>query len=193
MENPVVDAPVWLLRPGGTFLFLREKRQARELFVLYLKSGRPGLWITRRPPREARELYGLDRTPFIWLTSSVVPEENCVDPGEFGRLSTIISGFTREAKDYLILIEGVEYIISKTGFQTLLKLVQYLNDRVMSTGGMLLLGMNPQAISEGELALLKSEAAGVFEDADDRPPARGRAGAARGAGASQSGAVATDP
>ena len=186
-EAPVVDEPVQLLGPGATYLFLREKQQARELFVLYLKSGRPGLWITRRPPREARELYGLDKTPFLWLTSSTVPGENCIDPGEFGPLSAAISSFTREAKDYLILIEGIEYIVSKTGFPTVLKLVQYLNDRVMSTGGMLLLGMNPQAFKEGELALLKSEAAGVFEDADMRSPPRGRAKDERLAGAAQPG------
>jgi hypothetical protein len=192
-ENPVLDEPLRLLRPGATYIFLREKQQARELFVLYLKSGRPGLWITRRPPREARELYGLDKTPFIWLTSSIVPGENCLDPGEFGPLSTAISSFTREAKDYLILIEGVEYIVTKTGFPTVLKLVQYLNDRVMSTGGMLLLGMNPQAFNDSELALLKSEAAGVFEDEDIKTPFRGRAEGPRRKGAAQDGTSAAEP
>jgi len=190
-EERAVESPIELLRPGATYIFLREKQQARELFVLYLKSGRLGLWVTRRPPREARELYKLDKTPFIWLTSSAVPGENCMDPGEFGPLSTAISNFTREAKDYLILIEGVEYIMSKTGFQTVIKLVQYLNDRVMSTGGMLLLGMNPQAFRESELALLKSEAAGVFEDEDIRPPPRGRAEAEPRSGAAQPGASAS--
>jgi len=96
-----------------------------------------------------------------------VPGENCIDPGELGPLSTAIGGFTREARDYLVLIEGLEYMLAKTGFQTVLKLVQYLNDRVMGTGGILLLGLNPQAIGEKELALLKSEAAGVFEEAGD--------------------------
>jgi hypothetical protein len=162
-ETPVLDEPLRLLSPGATYLFLREKEEARELLVLYLKSGRPGLWVTRRPPREAREMYKLDRTPFIWLTSSAVPGENCLDPGDFGPLGTAITSFTRDAKDYLILIEGVEYIMTKTGFNTVLKLVQFLNDRVMSTGGILMLGLNPNAVKGNELALLKSEAAGVFE------------------------------
>jgi hypothetical protein len=164
-EERALDSPIDLLRPGATYIFLREKEQARELFALYLKSGRHGLWITRRPPGEARKLYGLEKTPFIWLTSITVTGENCVDPGEFGQLTTAISNFTREARDYLILVEGVEYIVTKTGFQTVLKLVQYLNDRVMSTGGILMIGLNPAAFNVHELAMLKSEAAGVFEEA----------------------------
>jgi len=192
-EERAVESPVDLLKPGATYLFLDERQQARELFVLYLKSGRPGLWVTRRPPREARDLYGLDKTPFIWLTSATVPGENCADPGEFGHLSAAISSFTREAKNYLILIEGVEYIVTMTGFPTVLKLVQYLNDRVMSTGGMLLLVMNPPAFRESEMALLKSEAAGVFEETDNPLPARGRAEAARRAGAVHGIVVPPDP
>ena len=105
-EKPILEKPVELLRPGGTYLFFREKARARELFALYMKSGKEGLWITRRPPHEARELYGLVKTPFIWLTGAVVEGENCIDPAEFGPLSSAIGSFIEKAKDSSRLIIG---------------------------------------------------------------------------------------
>jgi hypothetical protein len=164
-EDRTVDKQVHMLAPGATYIFLQDKERARELFTMYLKMGNEGLWVTRRPPQEVRDLYGLKKTPFIWLTSSPVTGENCVDPAEFGQLSGAFSGFISNAKDYIIFIEGIEYLVSKTGFPTMLKLVQYLNDRVMSTQGILMLWMNPHAFEARDLALLKSEAAEVFEEA----------------------------
>jgi hypothetical protein len=164
-EECTVDRKVDLLDPGATYMFLQDKEKARELFTQYLKIGKEGLWVTRRPPQEVRDLYGLKKTPFIWLTSSSVTGENCMDPADFGQLSSAFSGFISNAKDYIIFIEGIEYIVSKTGFSTVLKFVQYLNDRVMSTGGILMLWMDPHAFEARDLALLKSEAAEVFEDA----------------------------
>jgi hypothetical protein len=163
-EDRVLEGQVTILGPGGTYLFLREKERARELFALYLKSGKEGLWITRRPPREARELYGLVKTPFIWLTSVSVEGENCIDPSEFGQLSSAVTLFVRKARECVMLIEGLEYLTTKVGFPTVLKFIQYLNDRMMSTGGILMVGTTPQAFEAHDLALLKSEAAQVFEE-----------------------------
>lgn len=178
-EVRVVKGPVTFLRPGGTYLFLREKERARELFALYLKSGKEGLWITRRPPREARELYGLVKTPFIWLTSVCVEGENCIDPSEFGQLSSAVTIFIKKARECVMLIEGLEYLTTKVGFPTVLKFIQYLNDRMMSTGGILMVGTTPQAFGAHDLALLKSEAAQVFEE-DGWPGAAKRPKAASG-------------
>jgi hypothetical protein len=164
-EERTVEREVDPLAPGATYIFLQDKEQARELFTLYLKNGKEGLWVTRRPPQEVRDIYGLKKTPFIWLTSAPVTGENCVDPAEFGQLSSAFFGFIRNAKDYIIFIEGIEYIVSKNSFPTVLKLVQYLNDRVMSTGGILMLWMDPHAFEARDIALLKSEAAEVFEEA----------------------------
>ena len=180
-EERVVKEQVTLLGPGATYLFLREKERARELFALYLKSGKEGLWITRRPPREARELYGLVKTPFIWLTSVAVDGENCIDPSEFGQLTSAVTLFIKKARECVMLIEGLEYITTKVGFPTVLKFIQYLNDRMMSTGGILMVGTTPQAFDEHSLALLKSEAAQVFEEKGWRDGSAEPQAASRGA------------
>jgi hypothetical protein len=165
-ETRTVERPVELLRPGATYLFLGDKKnQARELFALFLKDGREGLWITRKHPCEAREMYGIVKTPFIWLTGAREDGEVCIDPRELGILSRSVMGFIGNAKDYVILIEGLEYLYSCNGFESVLRLIQFLNDRVMTTKGILMMGMSPAAFKENEVALLKSEAAQVFEEA----------------------------
>ncbi|MEM2869949.1 MAG: DUF835 domain-containing protein [Thermoplasmata archaeon] len=171
-EKTVVERAVSMLSPSGTYLFLNERGQARELFGLYVKTGMPGLWVTRRPPHEARKTYGLVETQFIWLTGKCVPGEVCVEPRDLGRLGRLIGTFMESAERYIILIEGLEYLSASVGFSSLLSLIHLLNDKVMSGGGILLLGFDPKAFKDSELALLKSEATQVFEEP---PPPAGRA------------------
>ncbi|MGQ9583385.1 MAG: DUF835 domain-containing protein [Thermoplasmatota archaeon] len=162
-ERTLEERRVSLL-PSGTYLFLNERGQARELFALYVRNGTQGLWVTRRPPNEARKVYGLVKTPFIWLTGRCVPEEVCVDPQDLGRLGRLVGTFMESAGDYIVLIEGLEYISASVGFGPLLSLVHMLNDRVMTSSGILVLGFDPRAFKESELALLRAEASQVFEE-----------------------------
>ncbi len=156
------------LRPGKIYLVLRDEIKAREFFVQAIRSGRQGLWVTRKRPDEARKIHGLVKTPFIWLTGISTDGENCIDPNELGRLTTAITWFIKDATDSIILLEGIEYITSKTGFSTVLKLIQILNDRVMSSGGILLISLNPSAFKPEEMALLESESEVLSDGRDDK-------------------------
>ncbi len=175
-REKVVEEKTVTLLPSGTYLFLNDRGQARELFALYVKSGTQGIWVTRRPPAEAREAFGLKETPFVWLTGKTVPGENCVNPQDIGRLGRLILAFIESAKDYIILIEGLEYLSSSVGFSSVLSLVHMLNDKVMSSKGILIFGFDPRVFKESELANLRSEATQVFEepfDSGDKRPERG--------------------
>jgi hypothetical protein len=165
-EEPTVEAPIETLARGATYLYLGDKEPPRELFARLAKSGREGLWITRKHPREARERYGLVKTPFIWLTGNKVEGEVCLDPREFGALSAVMVNFIGKAKDFVILFEGLEYISTTASFESTMRLVQFLNDKVMSANGILMVLLSPEVFKPNELALLSSEAAQVFTGAE---------------------------
>jgi hypothetical protein len=164
-EEPTVQAPIETLARGATYLYLGDKEPPRELFARLAKSGREGLWITRKHPREARERYGLVKTPFIWLTGNKFEGEVCLDPREFGALSAVMVNFIGKANDFVILFEGLEYISTTASFESTMRLVQFLNDKVMSANGILMVLLSPEVFKPNELALLSSEAAQVFAGA----------------------------
>jgi hypothetical protein len=164
-EEPTVEAPEETLARGATYLYLGDKEPPRELFARLAKSGREGLWITRKHPREARERYGLVKTPFIWLTGNKFEGEVCLDPREFGALSAVMVNFIGKANDFVILFEGLEYISTTASFESTMRLVQFLNDKVMSANGILMVLLSPEVFKPNELALLSSEAAQVFAGA----------------------------
>ena len=141
-----------------------DKTVSRRRFSTLVKNGKLGLWVSRRPPEELRDEYGIVRTPVIWLTGNAVDGEVCIPPGETAKLSKAFSDFIAATGDYIILFEGLEYISSSIGFKPTLNLVQLLNDRVMGSQGSMIIWLDPRAFREEDLALLKSEATEVHED-----------------------------
>jgi len=87
----------------------------------------------------------------------------CLDPKEITRLTQYMTSFISDAASgYVILLEGLEYIYATTGFQSTLRLLHYLNDKVMTTGGILLLSPEPATFQPSEYAILQSEAGKTF-------------------------------
>jgi hypothetical protein len=180
MELMTAEAPCKkLFAPGSIHLCLHKDRQAaRSTFASLVKGGSPGLWVTRQSPREGRAAFGLVNTPFVWLTSATVEGEVCISPADTGRLSKAFMDFLGAAGDSIILFEGLEYISSNIGFKGTLNLLQYLNDKVMSSTGVLLVALDSGAFKPEELALLRSEATAVHDEGDGEcAPVMGMAGA----------------
>ena len=70
----------------------------------------------------------------------------------------IIMEFIEKTKDPLILIERLDYLISKTEFSEVLKFVQRLNSLTYVTNSFLLLQIDPFTIDEKDLRMLEKEA-----------------------------------
>jgi len=145
----------------GNIIFYTGPEQARDVFVSLVKKGREGLWVTRRSPHDIREKFGLAKTPIVWLTAATAPDIVTIKPDELGRLTSVITSFIRDAHDFVILFEGLEYLSANNGFKSLLNMVHLLNDRIMSSAGSLMLVGNPDAFQASDFSVLKSEAAQV--------------------------------
>jgi archaellum biogenesis ATPase FlaH len=87
----------------------------------------------------------------------------CIDPHNLARIVASIMGFIGAAKDYVILLAGLEYLSSNSNFKDTLSFVQFLNDKMMGSNGILLISVDPVAFQKSDVAMLRSEAAGVFE------------------------------
>lgn len=157
-ESESHSNPKYDLYPGTSYL-CKEKKSERafEIFTDLVTHGFRGLCVTRIRPESLRERYGLRKTPILWLTQNADPAEKCISPTDTPRLHLVVSDFLEKAESSVVILEGLEYIITHNNFASALKLVQLLNDRVMLHRSRLLLPVDPQAVGEKEMALLERD------------------------------------
>jgi archaellum biogenesis ATPase FlaH len=57
----------------------------------------------------------------------------------------------------VILLDGIEYLISNNGFNPVLRFIRRLIDKISETSSILLIGVGSKAMNEQELNLLERE------------------------------------
>ncbi len=151
--------------PSGRCYLVTEERPLRGilLFATMVHRGQYGLCFTRRHPREVRAETALQQTPLVWLTNSQEPDIPCINGQSLARISSTIGEFLEQTKDGVIYIEGINYLVSQSGFESVLNLVQLVNDRVMTSDDRVILSVNPAALEARQLALLWGECAPLPE------------------------------
>ena len=111
-----------------------------DVFSDQVRHNVPGLCITRQNPGRIRAIYGLTKTPIVWLNGSdTTTGETCIKPDNLTGLSSIIYKFMTEAKNGFIIMDGIEYLITRNSFESVLKFINTINDRVMTLNGQILL------------------------------------------------------
>jgi hypothetical protein len=134
-----------------------------EIFADQVKHNIQGLCITRQNPKRIREQYGLEKTPIVWLNGSDLPTgESCIKPDNLTGLGATIYKFLSEANDGVVMLDGVEYLVARNSFDSVLKFLHLLNDRVMVSNCTVLLCMDPLTLETRQFHVLLSEMR-VFE------------------------------
>jgi hypothetical protein len=123
-----------------------------------VKHNIRGLCVTRQSPKKIREQYGLEKTPIIWLTGGEgIPGEISMKPDNLTGLGATLGKFLAESKGGLVLLDGVEYLMTRNGYEAVLKLMHFLNDRVMTSDCMVLCGIDPLTMEERQYRILLTE------------------------------------
>jgi predicted hydrocarbon binding protein len=145
------------LESGYSYLIKEEiPDQAFDIFVDSAKHGLPSLCVTREFPEKVKERYDLKGIPFLWLS---MDQEKTYsrEPSNLALLYSDMKTFITENEGCVVILSGIEYLISQNGFQKVLKLVQHLNDKIAVSDSTLLVPISPLTVSEMELKLLEKE------------------------------------
>jgi isoleucyl-tRNA synthetase len=143
------------MEKGFTYLIKEERsKHSYELFERSLGEGMKGFCVTRNYPLKIRSKYTLGDTPMIWLSS--IGKENTLRPKDLEKLSFALDQFIN-TEGGIILLDGLEYLITNNNFLTVLRFVQSLRDQVAINESILLLALNPSTLEESELNLLEKE------------------------------------
>ena len=143
------------LDSGNAYLVPDNVALAYELFLEAIMSGTEGLCITRTMPARIREKHGLQRTPIIWLTDEAVEGEKTIH--NLQDVSILISNYAQRASKPVILIDGIEYLISHKGFGSVYHLLQSKRTQMEASHGILIVPFFRDAMEAKETKLLERE------------------------------------
>jgi predicted hydrocarbon binding protein len=155
MESEAVRK--YSLESGYSYLIKEEiPDQAFDIFVDASKHGVPCLCVTREYPEKVKDRHDLKGVPFLWLS---MDQERSYsrDPSNIALLYSDIKTFISENKNCMVLLSGLEYLISQNGFPKVLKLLQHINDKIAVTESVLLASISPLTLPEAELKMLEKE------------------------------------
>jgi len=148
----------------GSYVIKEEKAKVVfDHFAHLLEKGHSGLCITRIHPRELGMRFAPMPVKFLWLSRSESEEKGdvkSVSPTELSVLASQAVSFMEKEKQSAVLLEGIEYLVSQNGFQSVLKFVQMLSEKSVLRDSYVLLSVNPAAMNEREYGQLAKEMAG---------------------------------
>lgn len=142
------------------FSYLIEENRADYCFKVFsklLESNENGLCICRINPTIIRRKYNFSEDiTMLWLTDRESSKEATISPS-LESMIYVAEEFIDKNEKALILLDGIEYLISNNGFNPVLRFIRRLIDKISETDTILLIGVGSRAMNEQELKLLERE------------------------------------
>jgi hypothetical protein len=148
----------YVMEQGVTYLIKEAKPDnSLKIFTALVRNGAKGFCITRVHPKRIRKRFELGDTPILWITTSEVPDEKCVHPSDLAKLNMAINETLKKQEDMVLLLEGIEYLVTYNGFDSILRFVQVINDRIMVSKSRFIITLDPATLDTGSLHILERD------------------------------------
>jgi len=142
------------------FSYLIEESRADFCFLIFskiLNKNNKGLCICRINPAIIKRRYEFSEDiTMLWLTDRESSKEATISPS-LESMIYVAEEFIDKNEKAVILLDGIEYLISNNGFNPVLRFVRRLIDKISETSTILLIGVSSKAMNEQELKLLERE------------------------------------
>ena len=151
------DLRKYNLEQGYSYVIKEEiPDQAFDIFKDASKHGVACLCVTREYPEKVKDKYDIKSLPFLWLSMDQ-EKPFARDPTNLALLYSDVKTFISENKGCMVLLSGLEYLISQNDFPRVLKFLQHINDKIAVTDSVLLAPISPLTLPESQLKLLEKE------------------------------------
>jgi hypothetical protein len=143
------------------FSYLIEENRANLCFEIFSKivekNTNQGLCICRINPMIIRKKYNYpEDSNMLWLTDRESSKEATISPS-LESMIYVVEEFIDKNEQAVILLDGIEYLISNNGFNPVLRFIRRLIDKISETNTILLIGVGSKSINEQEIKLLERE------------------------------------
>lgn len=117
-----------------------------------------GLIVSRHHPDRLKQRFSTGDCEYIWLTTNNAEGIVCAAPTAISLVHLKAVDFLKRVPTGVIAIDGAEYLITNNSFETFLRFIHSLHDRLMVSQGILLVALDPKSVAEREFHLLAREA-----------------------------------
>jgi hypothetical protein len=144
----------WEFKLGNVYLVEeRRPRLSFDMFEQGLSTGCCGMVVSRELPKRLQGEHNLGSSRIVWLTNLV--GDGRINPTAIGILMSQVRSFIEGHPRTIVLIDGLEYLISLNTYDRMLQFMHQLRDVVMTNDAALVVPVDPRTLSERELALLE--------------------------------------
>ena len=142
---------------GKSYLLEEEKPElAYRLMTGKVREGYQGLAIVRGHPKALKQRLGEAEATVLWLTDKESKEEKTIPPS-LERIMVTIEEFIKERKRSIVLLDDVQYLISNTAFEGVIRFVRTLVDEVAEREAIFILSLDPEGLKPQERSILERE------------------------------------
>ncbi|OGS52264.1 MAG: hypothetical protein A3K75_05130 [Euryarchaeota archaeon RBG_13_61_15] len=141
-------------KPGNVYLVEERRPKASyELFDQALAAGYSGLVVTRDFPKKLLSEKELGTCKVLWLTNLV--GEGRINPTAIGILMGQIRNFIENQPRTVVVLDGMEYLVSLNTYDRMLQFMHQLRDVVVTNESIMLVPVDPRTMSQREVAMLE--------------------------------------
>ena len=144
------------LKWGGLHLIKSEHAEsAYKVIEEAVEQGYTAICFTRDFPKKLRETYNFGDSKIFWLSN--IGKAKTIRPKNLEKLSLSMEQFLSKDQTGVILLSGIDYLITNNNFITVLRLIQSLRDQVAVSSSILIIPVNPSVLEGSQLKLLERE------------------------------------
>lgn len=157
------EVDVSWVSPGEVYLITEEEEAYPYQILASLEKKSTLMMILRKMPEKVISRYGLKCREAYWLSRA--ESTNAISPLDLDSLASRIRDFFEKNRGCgVAFLDGIEYLMTYHEFRAIMRMLAEVSDHASLTGSVFLVSVNPLAISQESLALLKSEMTPVSKE-----------------------------
>jgi len=142
--------------PGHCYLVEEERPMySNVLLSRKMEEGYTGMVITRMNPKRLRDEFKI-APEILWLTDKDSSQEKTVPPS-LEMIIHVIQEFMNSTEKGMIVLDGVQYLVSSTNFEAMLRFLRSLIDEISETNAILAISVSPDTLKPQEMSILERE------------------------------------
>jgi predicted AAA+ superfamily ATPase len=110
----------------------------------------------RSHPKSLRAKAGSADVTLLWLTDRESGHEKTVTPS-LERMVSIIEAFIEEKKKPIILLDDIQYLVSNTNFEGVVRFLRSIVDSVTERNAIFMVSLSPESLKPQERSILERE------------------------------------
>ncbi|MEM3397179.1 MAG: DUF835 domain-containing protein [Thermoplasmata archaeon] len=141
---------------GYNYVIVDNHTNAPYFLLRTLSTQKPGLCVTGKPPTSVRSAFKIEKLPIIWITE-VETEEQAANPERLDfEIAQSIINFMRENPGSTVLIDDIEYLTTKCGFEAVSNFLKDIVDVASTTNSTFITQIRPAFFEEEKIKMISA-------------------------------------